>query len=257
MVSLSFADDLRQMGIVARNELRKFVRGKKFYVYAALVALVAVLAVGLPYLVHMDINGATAWMSTFVSSVGLLVLLGVTLFAASVLVSEFEERTALVLFTRPIKKASVYIGKFVACFAVTAGLMTVYYLAALAISFAVGGGYPQGTLTSYLLMLTYTFALTGIAVLFSSFIKKAGTAAIMTFIVILLILPLIYVAVAVAMGDGKEAWFALDYASSGISSALNIAAGSTLNAWRDGLVMLVWGLIPALAAYWIFQRREL
>ena len=107
---------IRQSYVVMKNEIKKFFSGKRMMVFSIiLAAIIFVLAVA-PYLV-----GSTAKPFMFVAVASLVVLMASTLFASISIVSEYEERTALIVFTRPISKASIFTGKLLACLVVTIG----------------------------------------------------------------------------------------------------------------------------------------
>lgn len=109
-------DDLRQVFVIAGNEMRKFIRGKKILLYVLLMALFVALLVGFP-IAYPDnfgtfMNNPDNVLFTYASNVTFLILIGAVLFASYTIVSEFEERTYLLLFTRPVKKTSIFVGKF-------------------------------------------------------------------------------------------------------------------------------------------------
>lgn len=268
--------DLTQTCLVAKNEVIKFLRSRKFLLYGLLVVAILVLMTLLPYVIGDGISGSGGDVfSGYVGYVSLMVLLGATLFASYSIVSEFEERTALILFTRPLKKRTVFLGKFAACFVVTATAMAVYYVASLAIAFAVSGDLVTSFLPSLVMCLLYVFATTGVAMLISSLMKKGGTSAVMTFVTILL---LISVVSAVMSASDVDTWFMLDSASSSITNSIpeHVASSNELMAQMgqqlgvdmsgsmaepadcvaSGGVMAAWGLVTLTLAYLRFSRRE-
>lgn len=269
-------DDFRQMIVVMRNEINKFMSSKKFMVYIALVVLALALFTFLPYIVGDGLSGSAGDVfSSYMSFTSLMVILASTLFASYTIVSEFEERTALILFTRPIKKTTIFAGKFAACFVLEAVVIVAYYLIAMLVAFAVSGDIVSSILPSLAMALAYVFACSGIAMMISAFVKKGGTSAVVTFISILLILPIISVAMS---GSGIDTWFMLDTASNSImtsipeyvtnynqgliemgeilgidTSGMTIEAANTV---QSGLVMIAWGLASAFIAWMRFIRRE-
>ena len=246
-----FRGDALQAVTVARNEVVKFLRSRKFVLFGALVAAMLVLTTVLPY------------------------LLGATLFASYTIVSEFEERTALILFTRPIRRSTVFVGKFVACFVLTGAVMVAYYIVAVAVALAVTGGLVTSFLPSLAMCLAYVFATTGVAMLISSVMKKGGTAAILTFVTILL---LISVVSAVISASGTDPWFMLDTASNAVTNSIpeyvessNAMMGElgqelgvpvdgsmieVADCVKSGAVMIAWGVATLALSYIAFSRRE-
>lgn len=268
MTAFIDADDVRQMGVVARNEIRKFVSSRKFAVYVALVVLSLALVTILPYIVGDGLSGsAGSVFYLYAMFAYLMVVLAATLFASSTIVSEFEERTALILFTRPIRKTSIFIGKMAACLVMEAIVIAAYYGVGVLVSWAVSGDVVT-FLPSLAMALAYVFACSGVAVLISSFSRKAGTAAVVTFITILLLISIVTTALSSA---GIDTWFMLDTASNSILTSIpeymdmmgngggsmggfgSIEAADTL---QSGLVMIAWGLVTGLGAWILFSKRE-
>lgn len=269
-------NDIMQTVTVARNEITKFLRSRKLAVYLALVVLIIVLMTALPYVLGDGLSGSAGEVfSDYIGYASLLVLLGATLFASYAIVSEFEERTALILFTRPIRKSSVFLGKFLACYVLVAAVIVVYYLVSLVIAFAVSGGLVTSFAPSLAMSLMYVFATTGVAMFISSFMKKGGTSAVLTFITILL---LITVVSAVMSSSGIDTWFMLDNASQSIvtsipeyvesANGVMVDIGTSVgvdvsgmmvqaaDCVRSGAAMFAWGVVTLLLSYLVFSRRE-
>lgn len=269
-------DDLRQIGVVMRNEITKFLRSRKFVLYLALVVLILVLMTAVPYILGDGLQGsAGSIFSSYISYASLLVVLAATLFASYTLVSEFEERTALILFTRPIRRTTIFIGKFLACFLLEAVVMVLYYAVAVIIAFAVAGEVPSSVLPSLAMCLAYVFAASGVAMLVSSVFKKGGTSAVVTFVTVLLIIPVLGTVMA---ASGVDTWFMLNDASNAITysipeyveemnqslielgQALGIdMSGSVVEAAdcvKSGAAMIGWGVVTLLLSWLRFVRKE-
>ncbi len=276
-------DDFRQSYVVAKNEIRKFVRGKRFTLYVALIGIVFALITFLPYLVGGDLgNTSGEVISNYVPYVFLLVILAATLFASITVVSEFEERTALILFTRPIKKTSIFLGKILGCIILETVMVVVFYIGIMVVAFAVSGSVSSDLLISLGLAFIYVVATSGVAVLISSIMKKGSTCAILTFVLLLLILPIISGVLSMSM----DPWFMLDQAANSISTSMPEYVANTNDGMQalidqlagmgfemdqdtiDSLLisapdlvksvgtMLGWGLITMILAWIAFIRRE-
>lgn len=271
------ADDIRQSGVVATNEVRKFMSARKFRLYLGLVVLIVALMTILPYIVGDGLSGTSGSVfSSYIGYTSFLVMLGATLFASYTIVSEFEERTALILFTRPIRRSSIFLGKLAACYVLVAAVMVVYYAVSLAIAYMVGGTMVTSFLPSLAMCLLFVFAASGVAMLVSSLFKKGGTSAVITFIVILLLLPVISAVLSTA---GIDTWFMLDSAMgsittsipeyvaqsnetlTGLAEALGIVISPDMltqpaDCLESGAVMLTWGLVTLALSFLVFSRRE-
>jgi len=256
-------DDFRQSYVVAVNEIRKFIRGKKFLVYGLLVVLAFALFVILPFasgqgfhdfyqIDHVIIPAGI--VPAFLSFMNIIVILGATLFASNVLVSEFEDRTALVLFTRPVKRTSIFIGKIIGCIVIETVVIVIYYLAIAVVSQAADGFVPTELFVSLGITFMYIVAASGVAILISSIMKRSGTSAVLTFFSLLLIIPIVSLIFMIAFGD---AWYILNIAASTL--APTFADGvyfPIVNVARTCGVMFVWGIVSMVLSWMIFVKRE-
>ncbi len=198
---------VRQSLVVMKNEIKKFFSGKRIMVFSViLVAIIFIIAVA-PYLL-----GSEAKPFMFVSIASLVVLMASTLFASISIVSEYEERTALIVFTRPISKFSIFTGKMLACLVVTIGFTALYYLVAIMVGLLVDGEFNPDMLTSLGLACAYAFATTGIAMLVSAFLKKASTSTIITFVILAVILMALSMVLGAAEVD--TSWMLTDASES-------------------------------------------
>jgi ABC-2 type transport system permease protein len=205
--SFGVSENIRQSYVVMKNEIKKFFSGKRMRVFAIiLAAIVFVLAVA-PYLV-----GGEAQPFMFVAVASLVVLMASTLFASISIVSEYEERTALIVFTRPISKFSIFTGKMLACLLVTIGFTFLYYLIAIIVGLLVDHSFSGDMMVSFGLASAYAFATTGIGMLVSAFLKKASTSTIITFV----ILAVIFMALSLVLNAASvdTSWMLYDCAGS-------------------------------------------
>ncbi len=252
MLEDSFSDNIRQTKVIIKYEFKKYFEGKRIIIFGVLMALVLSLSIALPYIFGDGLSDdPTILAYSMIGMISLLILVSATLFASGTIVSEFEERTALVLFTKPLKKWSIYLGKvFTAC---VLGIlfMLVYYGVVAVVSMIVTGSIATNLLLSLGLALAYVIGTTGVAVLISSVVKKSSTAAILTFISLLLLLTIISSILTV---NSIEPWFMLDEASMSITNCLS---NESYDALRSGSVMVIWGLVTGAIGYLAFRRREL
>lgn len=246
-------DDLRQAAIVGKYEIIKFFSGKKIFIFGGLILLVAALVTTLFVVFPDDVTDAKNVTATFVSFVTLLLLIGATLFSSTALVSEFEERTAFTLFTKPVHKYSIFLGKLGAAFLLNAGTVLLFYIIGAIVAACLTKEFAVEIFASFGYASLYAFALTGIGIFFSALMKKSSSASIMTFIFILLVPSIIAMIISVATDkDLTDFWFVLDMAA---NSLINCFDGPVAGV-RDALVMFFWGFIPGIAGYFLFKRRE-
>ena len=250
-------EDIRQACIVSRYELLKYFSGYKLLIFGIIV-IAALVLLTLTSLIFQKDPSVNDIYTNYVSFVALLALLGAALFTSTTICSEFEERTALVLFTKPIKKSTIFFGKIAIAFVLNVVIFVIYYLVTMLVGLIVTGNVSADLLASFGYLVAYVFALTGIAVMFSSLMKRSSSASILTFIFILLVPSLILSVIMLAQNNMNitDYWYFLDSASTAIT--YSVSATQTVS---DGLravgVMLVWGLIPMIIGYLRFVKREL
>ncbi len=250
-------EDLRQASIVSRYEMLKYLSGYKLLIFGIIVivtlALITVASVLFP---NGDSDVGNGVYATYLSFVTLLALLGATLFTSTTICSEFEGRTALILFTKPIKKSSIFLGKVFMSFILNVAIFVVYYVVVILMGLVLKGDINVNILASFGYLVAYIFAMTGIAIMFSSLMKRSSSASILTFIFVLLVPSLILSVVVLSQGstDTSGYWYFLDVAASSITKSVT---GTVSNGLRDVLTMIVWGLVPMIIGYLRFTRREL
>jgi ABC-2 type transport system permease protein len=257
------ADDFRQSFAVAKNEMIKFIRSRRFVIYVGLTIFVFMLLTFLPYLVGgtlHDIPGG--YMVEYIVTAPSIIVLGAALFASSAIVSEFEERTALVLFTRPVKKTSIFFGKLIGCLILEIAVLLGYYLGIAVVCQILDGEIPSVLFTSLGFATLLLVAVTGLGMLVSSILKKSSICTLLT-IVIMMLMPVIWL--LVALSSDVDQWFTLFYSSLALvptidDSMFDLLLNTFGIKWPDlftsAIVMIVWATGFIVAAWAVFIRRE-
>jgi len=246
--------------IVVKYEILKYLRGKKLLVFIALTALILGLLTAMPYIFGDGLpKESFDLMLFYVSFSKMLIILAVTLFAADSLASEYEYRTGLLLFPRPIKREAMFAGKFIASYLVSAMMILLFYVSVFIISFIVTGGVVSEGFISLAFSLLLIFAATGLGFMLSAFIARGNTASIMLFALMLMVFPIIDHAL---MAAEIEPFFSLSYSADVVYFA--VAAGVDTYLPYDyypelvtsAFVLAFWSLLTIAIAVTKFKRRE-
>lgn len=267
-------DDLRQVGVIAQNELRKSIRGRKILLYVLLIGLIVSMNIGfLIYFPDMLDNIFTGMFGIpvdeqhgmlymYTGNLSFLTLIGAVLFASYTIVSEFEERTYLLLFTRPIKKTSIFVGKLLACYFVVLVMTMAYYGIYAGHSLIVTGTVSSEMGWSMLLSLFDIFALTSLAMLFSTITKRGSVSALMTFFMVMIVPTMVWALLMFTdtnllnpLDTGYQLenyWYLINVAESAIS---NVAI-TDVNLSKPILSLFLWGIVPLTASWGIFMKKE-
>ncbi|NLL95021.1 MAG: ABC transporter permease subunit [Thermoplasmatales archaeon] len=274
MMAAGIMDDLRQAFVVAKNEMFKYVRGRKALILAVLILAVWGLATALPYIYGDGLEGSKDSLSMYLGSAWIVIIIIVAMFSSGTIVSEFEDRTALVLFTRPIRKGSIFLGKFIAAYVFGLVAIMIYIALSIVTVLVATGGLPAYIPVAMMFVVVTVFAATGVAMLISSVFKRSSTAAIITFFMLFLITNLIsstlvmmetdpwYMVEIPAMNIYRSLEYGLEFASSW-SESQEIMPGVFMPIFqpaydvaRSVAVALAWGLVGLVSSFLLFARKE-
>lgn len=260
------ASSLSQVFVVASYEIRKYVRGRRLLGILILVALILGLFLGLPPALGIKYASTpNAFVSSFATFAGLLVVLGGVLFAADALVSEHEKRTGYFLFPNPVRREVIVLGKITASLLVCAAVLSLYYGVAALAALVVTGSLTWDVGLSYLYAIAYMTAVVGIAYLISALLKSTVAATVLTFFLFTLIFTIVGAILPVAK---VEPWF-IPTSASGIIT--NVLGGSAVGPGPGGgaiftfvpdpavsvAVFVAYAIVGGVLAILLFRRREL
>jgi len=266
-LKVGFKNDLRQIVVVTQYEMLRHLRSKKMYVFAGIGILILILitAIGLAQEGGLP-KDPQVLFSDYVSLMSIFIIVGVSLFCAATIASEFDERTALLIFPRPMKRTSLFVGKALACYIVCGGVIALYYGVSMAISLLNTGTIYPAAFASLGLALLFMLGAGGFALLMSSLFSKGAFAVIITIATLLLIFNIID---GVGSIFSFEPIFSLTYAGMDIS---NVIVGNTTDlvyvehmGWitvfypEHGVavaIMSVWAVVTTTLSAIIFHRKE-
>jgi ABC-2 type transport system permease protein len=198
--------EFERLRVVIGYEFLKHFRRKRLYIILALT-LVAELAVLILVPVLGDGFPDNIMVMAALLSVGpSLATLGAIFFAGDAIAGEFESKTGYILFTNPVKRTTLVIGKFLACYASVLLLIILGYVIVAISLLAIYGSVPIETLSSFGLCLLYAGAVLSVTFFFSSIMKGAMSATVFTLVFIMVISSIID---SVLMMTGQPHWFML------------------------------------------------
>lgn len=268
-MNADFTDDIRQAYVVAKNEIKKFMVGKKIILFGLLVFALEALNLIVPYVWGDGFDTSLDVTEALLGNITLFIVIAAILFTATSIVSEFEERTALVLFTKPIRKWSIFVGKLGASIAIMVAFLLIIYIYTAIVCLAACGDLPTEFFTSLGLAVCGAVGTSGLAILLSSLAKKGSTASILTLVVYLLILSMVGALIS-TYGD-VDTWWMLNDSMNSITDCLKgvlviddygppiishyeLVPAAELA--RSAGVMWVWGIVTAVAGFFLFKRKD-
>jgi ABC-2 type transport system permease protein len=271
-MEIGFGNDLRQIGVVTRYEILRHIRSKKLYVLAAFVILIFVLYTAVYLYTSSLSTDPKALIVRYLGPVSLFVIIGVSLFCASTIASEFEERTALLVFPRPMKRTVLFIGKALACYIVCGGVIVLYYVMCMVLSLLNTGSVYPAAFASLGLTLLFMLSVGGFALLMSSLFKRGLTAVIVTVLLLILVFWMM-VDNGLAILISIEPLYSPTYAGASITNVINgLVTYSETMVMPDVptltityhyptngtaiATMTVWATVTTTLAALLFRRKE-
>jgi ABC-2 type transport system permease protein len=180
--------DAEQVFLVAKYDILKHIRSKRLLAIGVILGLVLVLVTFLGTFNNPDPHNAARFLANYAGFASTLIVIGVTLFAGDAIVSEFQNRTGYLLFPNPVKKSSLYAGKFLASVGIMTFVIVIYYLVAIVIGLVYTGNFTELAIYSMLLAILYGATATGLAFLISSVLKTSTASLVLTFFMLFMIL---------------------------------------------------------------------
>jgi ABC-2 type transport system permease protein len=184
-----------KLRVVIGYEFLKHIRRRRLYVIMAIALVAEALALILvPTLLTggypkdqiiggVMISGVMTMAAILTIGAGLAAL-GSVFFAGDAIAGEYESRTGFILFTNPIRKVTLWTGKYLAGL-LAVGLLIIFTYAVIAISLAaIYHEVPVQIFGSLGLCLLYAAAVLSLTFLFSAISKGSMGATVMTLLFI-------------------------------------------------------------------------
>jgi ABC-2 type transport system permease protein len=269
-----------QVGKLTRYQLREYLRSLRFVALAGIVLIIGViLTTVVGYYRGLVISTNLAFYGSFWGSgVSLVIVLAAVFFGGDAIAGEFQNKTGYFLMGLPIRRATVYVGKFIAAYLASVAMLAVYMLILVANGayYFGGGALPWQLGLSFVLALVYLGAVMGATFLFSSLFKTSAYGFVLTAILFLFGFTLLQELVT---GLAKiEPWMVISYASSTIANVFTPGFSwgvygtaaqvpspfdprRVTTVWTPGigegiLIMIVYLVVTAAVGLWLFEQEE-
>lgn len=265
--------DVKQIGVVAKYDVLKYLRSHRLL---GILIVEAIVLVAITVLLATSSVPKTAdkVVGEYAGFANILIIIGATLFGGDAIVSEYQGHTGYLLFPNPIKKISIFAGKFISAAAAMVLILLIYYAIALLAGAAMGNGLSTLGLQSLGLAMLYGISALAVAFLVSSIMKGTAGAMILTFALFFFVFNIITSLIGVL--GGIKPWFMVDFAGSTLSyittepypqdnvMAFDIPGGGSMDVYYfypdvviSIVVMIVYALVALVLAYLFFHRREM
>jgi len=269
---------LAQVGITMKYTFLDYLRSRRFFILliiALLISAALTLSVGYyrgPSFLSSPLSFYSSWWGM---SATLIVVLSGIFFGGDAISSEFQNKTGYFVVPNPIRRSSIYVGKWLSAFVASSVTLVIY----TAITIGNGLYYfpsniPYQFGESVLFAWFYLAAVLGFTFFFSSLFKNSSYSILVTAILFLFVFGLIQTIVAGLVQ--VEPWFVLSYGSQVIGDVLTPtypphvvttsfsppgSVAITLTTFhptiQEGLaIVLVYFAVTALVGLILFERKE-
>src|SRR5436853_6956519 len=275
VVAPSLPTSIAQVGTITKYDLLNYFRSRRFFVLLIIGIVISAIftaVVGYYGIAYLNLTSALGFYAFWWgNSITLVVILSGIFFGGDAISGEFQNKTGYFLVGNPLRRSSIYIGKWVG--ALTASLIIFAIYAAIAVGNGIyyfGANIPYQFGQSLIFSVLYLIAVLGFTFFFSSLFKSSSMSILVTAILLLFAFSLIQVIVSTLAQ--VEPWFIITYASGIIGKVLTDPypttqtvrggfRGDTSRVFAvsipEGIAILVgYFVITALIGLLVFERKE-
>lgn len=232
-----------QVQKLARYQLWEYLRSRRFVALAGIVVIIGIIITAVvAHFKGQIVSTNLAFYGTFWGGgVDIVVILAAVFFGGDAIAGEFQNKTGYFLMGLPIRRTTVYIGKFIAAYLASVAMLILFlvilllnggYYAATIGTF--GSAFPWQILPSLVMVLLYLAAVMGATFLFSSLFKTSAYGFVLTAILFLFGFTLLQDLVTGLVHI--EPWMIISYAESSIG---DVFTNGTINWGLQGTVTTV------------------
>jgi len=261
---------LAQCGVQAEFEFLNYLRSTRFYILLTIMATIGIAIMAVMYVykpstyLSSPISFYSVWWGTVVN---LCVILTGIFFGADAISTEFQNRTGYYLLPNPVRRSSVFVGKWIASFfasAIAIGVYATITLADGAIYFGFNIPYQFGE--SFVFALFYILPILGVSFFISSIFKNNSSSILVT--ALLLVFGFNFITPLITALSNSEPWYVLNYGAGIIKNVLSssgyppqevvIAGSSSYNATIvEGLaIMFTYFVVTLILGITLFEKED-
>ncbi len=205
-------NDAIQMLTVAKYQFKNYIRSKRL-----LTLFIITLAIAIVYLIvvqiyvnpeYMDIKTFT---KNWVSPITYLVILAALFFGGDAIAGEYQSKTGYFLLPNPIKRESIFWGKYIASYMASAIVMLTYWIILIVDVYYYYGKLPEAMWYSFGISFLFLLSLQSLTYLFSTMLKNGTVAIVLVAIIYFFVFSIID---SVSMLTGFEPWYSITYGAS-------------------------------------------
>ena len=214
---------LTQVGIIMKYTLLDYIRSRRFYIMLTLAIVIsAILTFVVGYyrpesFLASDLSFYSGWWGNIATYV--IVLSGI-FFGGDAISGEFQNKTGYFGIPNPIRRSSIYIGKWLSALIASTVILVVFAVITVANGLYYFPSVPFEFGLSLLFAWFYLIAVLGFTFFFSSLFKSTSMSILVTAILFLFAFNIIQL--FVANFAQIEPWFILTYGAQIVGNVLTV-----------------------------------
>ena len=279
---------VQQVLKLTRYQWREYISSRRFVVLIGIVIAIGVILTAVIAYFRSNLSDTGGLLTSNLAFYGsfwggaasFVIVLSAVFFGGDAIAGEFQNKTGYFLMGLPIRRATVYVGKYIAALMASVCVL-VLFLAILLLNglyYFGGDALPWQLGPSFLLALVYLMAVLGATFMFSSLFKTSAYGFVLTAILFLFGFTLLEDLVTALIK--MEPWMVISYASGAIGDvfapAINWGLAGTVTVTRfpggggrfasvtsytagvaEGVViMLAYFVLTAIVGLVLFEREE-
>ena len=172
----SVPTSIAQVGTITKYALLDYLRGRRFFIMLIITALISVLLTVLVGYYRPEgflLSNLTFYNSWWGTSVTFVVVLSAIFFGGDAISGEFQNKTGYFGVPNPIRRSSIYVGKWLAAFIASAVMLGIFTVVTVGNGLYYFSGVPYQFGESLLFTVFYLAAVLGFTFFFIHCSKAA------------------------------------------------------------------------------------
>ena len=280
-IRVNVPSSISQVGTVTKYELLNYFRSRRFFILLIIGLIISGLLTGLVAYygvstlapcptITCSSPGLAFYSFWWANSITFVIVLSGIFFGGDAISGEFQNKTGYFLVANPLRRSSIYAGKWLG--ALTASLIVFAVYAAITIGnglYYFGANVPYQFAESLIFSVLYLIAVLGFTFFFSSLFKSSSMSILVMAILFLFAFSVIQLIVANLVQ--VEPWFIITYGAGIIGNVLMDTypttqpvrgfGGREANVFAvtipEGIaILLVYFVATAILGLVLFERKE-
>ncbi len=259
-----------QAKIITKYTLLDYLRSRRFLILLVItISASAVLSAAANIYPEFRASNLDFYTNWWGETASFMVILSAVFFGGDAVAGEFQNKTGYFSLPNPIKRSTIYLGKWLSAFVASSVILAIYAAIAMANGAYYFGSIPTEFLCSLAFSWVYLIAGLGFTFFFSALFKNSSYSILVTAIMFLFIFNIVNV--ACIQFAQTEPWFMVTYGSEIMGNVLSVPYPDHIVTYSMGdierisynatipeglAIMTVWFVITTAVGLLLFERKE-